>query len=674
MAAIGDIGTSKTAQALDRVSAALGGRTNPLLTGAQVYYPACSVMLAIRFDEAFLDFAAPSPLAPDQIVKNLGGAATAVGNVLKQALSGAPVSLKPAALSGAADRISQVVGVIPKAATVELPGFRQAGKFSLTLDFRDLPIDPRAFRAIGVEVHTDCIDPGDFGTGVTTLPPAGQGRRSTLRPRPDTLRIAGFVDEVSVEYGSDKSEVTLEGRDYRGYLLDTPLYPGQLEGLKLDEGIDDVVRQILGLHPFYALCNVRVNPDDWPDGIPTCLGLDDVCRVGRGADGGDPSAPPSGESGKQKLWDVVTHFCYLVGAIPYYEGFTLNIRPVRSIYDVVKDAGIDPRIPTPFKNGLRRAVQLDSGTSPISFRAMIYGNNLKNFKMNRKLTGVTVPAIEAIGVDTSSPARGAKKIITARWPKADPTAGSAEDTASTTAVAPSGDSSAANVLRIPVPGVRNPATLLQIAQSVFEELGRIGDIQGTCETKNCASFGGDNSDPDLLRLKPGDPVTILVDTRHLSAKSPLVSELTDHARRAPEEEIKAIAAALGGDENLARVIVATARNGVPQNVQTFRVQTARFTWSAKTGMSIAFDYANYVEARYNPASMAQAIGPNTAVPVTKAVPHVGPANPPHQAPPPTAPPPAAPTGQPGLDLSKLGATPPTTFTIGGNPVFPGGGG
>lgn len=42
--------------------------------------------------------------------------------------------------------VSYVLNRVPKRASVELPGYRQAATFELTVDFKELPIDPRTLQ------------------------------------------------------------------------------------------------------------------------------------------------------------------------------------------------------------------------------------------------------------------------------------------------------------------------------------------------------------------------------------------------------------------------------------------------------------------------------------------------------------------------------------------------
>jgi hypothetical protein len=165
----------------------------------------------------------------------------------------------------------------------------------------------------------------------------------------------------------------------------------------------------------------------------------------------------------------------------------------------------------------------------------------------------------------------------------------------TTVVAPSGSHADAETLRIPIHGIRDKNILQQIAKDIHQEIAR-GELGGSIETENLASFGGDNQDPDLIRLRPGDTVELLNDIRPLESKLPLVNILIDQERLDFESAVAAIKSRIG-DDKLARAIVATSRSF--ELIRFFRVANVRFNWSI-AGLSLAFDYQNYFVPRQIP--------------------------------------------------------------------------
>jgi hypothetical protein len=225
---------------------------------------------------------------------------------------------------------------------------------------------------------------------------------------------------------------------------------------------------------------------------------------------------------------------------------------------------------------------------------------------------VKVPLVELSSFDTSSKERGPKKLLIVQWPPADKKA------ALVSGVSPSGEVSQTDKLKITVPGVRDKKKLLALAKQLYEEIGR-QELGGSCSTSMISSLKGDNDDPDLLRLRPGDQVEFAVDIRQIRGYAPNVSTLTNSHRRPFDEEVQFIKESLSGkagvgDENLARVIVASSRSQIMYLLRTFRVANVVFNWSLTSGTQIQFDFHNYFVPRYQ---IGDLLGPNTEPAVSK---------------------------------------------------------
>lgn len=581
---------------------------------SQVYYPSCVVNIRLKFDESLHVYdPGADPQTNDQALKS---PPTPSGP------SSQPLILKPGD-----ENASFIMARIPSHCSVELPGYRQAAQFSMSIPFRDLPLDPRAVRAAAVEIHMGAVAADEFAAGMRGQSGSG-GLRSVLQTRDpatgqirsDTLLMVGMVDEWSVNHDDGGSTISMSGRDLRGVLLDTPIAtspksggsddegasegespapdgeppPGILYELDWAEPIDVLVANILNFNPLFQQFQVVCVEEEWPDGkIPSPGAEGIVPRHRKGAKGKkSASAQQSAGSDNMSYWDLIVKACYLCGAIPYFQGSNLMIRPSRSIYDQAK-AG-DPLNPTPFAGGRRRTRDAQTRSSidpPLAYRRLVYGRDVKSISFDRRYGGFQRPrVVRAVGIDSSAftKNRGPKRIIEGKWPDA-----SAPARAHRTRVAPGGDgeADATEVLNIPVPGVESEERLKEIARSIYEEIGR-GELGGSVETTNLASFGGDNADPDLMSLKPGDAVEFLVDARAARSAPPLVAALTEFQRGGFEEAVQALAKRIG-DQNLARVIVATSRGQVAELQRFFRVSTVKYDWTA-AGIKLAFDYQNYV--------------------------------------------------------------------------------
>ncbi len=548
-----------------------------------VFYPSLVVNLQIRFDEGLALVAQP------KAAEDLAG-----DNAVASAASTGGMGRGPVVLQTGADNLSQIVGLVPRSASVDLPGYRQAGTFNVDLEFRDLPLDPRVIRSMAVAIHLDAVPASDFGVGMTQFRPTGR-RPSVIETTPDNILIAGLADTITTAHNSSGSTVHFEGRDLRGILLDTPISSETLKSIDLQKPIDQVVAHIVqDLHPQGGGVEVSVNASEWPNGVvPSPYTFNDATRVNVNALGGALRPTAKGEVQQVSFWDLITTYCFFVGGVPHFVGSVLRIRPARSLFDARRqEKSFDPSIPTPFLNGEPRNIRPPLSTAPeqFAFRRLVFGRDIQDIKFERKLTGVKVPVVTVTSYDTGGSTRGTERLLKVQYP---PTT---KPAARATSVPPSGKVAESSGFTINVPGIKNKDRLLEIAKDVYQEIGR-QEMGGSVETKNLASFGGNNQDPDLVRLRPGDPIEFRVDASGLGIFPPPISELTQSEGRSFEQQVQAVAERIG-DENLARVLVAANRGEVAGLQKVFRTANVSFSWDKDSGVGISFDFQNFVEARY----------------------------------------------------------------------------
>ena len=592
-------------------------------TGEHVYYPSCVVNLSIVFDEELLASVTPgTPMSTDQAAAQVPGS-HAPRDSVPRVLAASSVNDAPHGGRGAAQKGADPVHLlnrVPKKCTVEMPSTRQAATFDLTFDFKELPIDPRTVRAIGVEVHMGVVSPADFADGMRHAGPHGV-RRSILQTRDDknspntkTLLMVGIGDEWDVEYGTDGAEVSIKGRDLRGLLLDSPLSLREINKLDLSRPLDGVIADLLFMHPAGERIEIVFNAAEWPNGrIPYALPSDAVPRHRRGARGsrrGGFAAPPGG--GEMTYWDAIVRLCFLVGAIPYFSGRQLHLRPALGYFEQ-RGNGLDPVTRTPFNPNAARQLP---GHPAWAVRRMIYGNNLSSIKFSRKFGGSQKPKqVRCISADLSSPDRANARHIEARWPISPPTprqqAASQSpprtpvrppppgaplsrqvEAALRNRVAPSAQQSQTEVINIPVYGIRDVERLRGIAMALFNEIGR-NEMGGTFETKDLSSFGAGNEDPDLLRLRPGDAVEFYFDGSLAGAGA--TNDPANHFRRPFSEVLQETTRRLGS-EQLARAILATSRGSINRIQNFFRVSSVHYTFEG-SGIGVSVEFQNYFVIR-----------------------------------------------------------------------------
>lgn len=503
-----------------------------------------------------------------------------------------------------ADDMTMLMNRQPITASIVMSSPRQAGQFTMEFNFRDLPIDPRIVRALGVEIHLGVVSPEDYAAGMGGLRDDTGRLLSQLRTRSEildpftgrpavetqTLLFYGTADTWEVDHGDGTSRAILAGRDLRGIFLDTYVPVARVAKVNLEQPIDRVVADILATLPakFDLVIDVFTDRNEWPNGqTPSPADRKGVTRL-RLDEGGSAGSQPAGGS-KLRYWDLITQYCNLVGGIPYFEGTALWIRPARSVYQTLTDR----RFPTPFRGGRPRAVggeAVDGVQQPeeeIRVRRLVHGQHVKRLKLSRKLGGVVVPAIECVAIDDR--VRGEASLITARWPPLDTVAGALKE---------DGD-----VQRIPVPGCVDKDRLLAVARDTYEEIGR-GEFGGTVETYFLSSFGGGPHDADMLTLRPATPLEIVVDAERLASRAPVIDELVRHQSRSFAEEVAELTTMLG-DPVLARALVATARRAFVGQLDVFRVTEVNYEWDSGK-VRVAASFHNYILSRHADAVQERA--------------------------------------------------------------------
>lgn len=519
------------------------------------------------------------------------------------------------------DSFTVICNRVPKKGTFTLPHPRSAPTFTLVFDYSEFPIDPTLIRAVGVEIHLGAVPPEDFARGMRGQTDSDGRPFSILKTTTDivdpftgrkmandaTLLFYATADTWDVEHSDHGGIVTLEGREIRSILIDTKVVPAKVAKVKLKQTITDVVSDLLQTIPFensFRLC-VATSEPEWPNGVVPSPGDADGLTAVRtkaasregaktketsasgGAAGvktGDKATQSSPDNGgKASYWDLITNYCELVGAMPHIIGSMLWIRPVHRIFDIVNP---NSKLPTPFAGGNPRDVKTSGDLSErLRVRRLVLGREIKRLKVQRKFGGVAiVPTVQTISFDDTK--AGQQRLIFGQWP---PAGSSAAD-----------NKAESELLRVPMWGVRSVERLTQIARGVYEEIGR-GETGGSAETNNLASFGGSNGDPDLLRLRPLEPVEFVVDTTARRAGMPIVSDVNYLAGLSFSQEVEQLHRILG-DLALARAFASLARGAVQEVLRYYQVVGVTFEWDK--GIKTSMQFQNYVIPRHFTADVS----------------------------------------------------------------------
>lgn len=277
--------------------------------------------------------------------------------------------------------------------------------------------------------------------------------------------------------------------------------------------------------------------------------------------------------------------CYLVGAIPTFVGRSLVIRPAFNLFQQIQRQE--------FITAFRPNGQRSDGNESWGIRRLVWGRDIKDLKLSRKYTGKNKPrTVRCISYRVTRESRGHEAFIEVFYPprnrrdarrqhnRADEIAGQESEQIDT----------------VPVPDAVNEEQLLACARSLYEMRGR-NEMAGSFEVEKPTSYAGANSDPDMLRLRVGDPVELLVDASRFAGDSPITSTL-NRTRQLPFDAAVEELKKLLGDTNLCRAIVGSSRGNIMGVLAYFRVSSVSFDFS-DDGIKIKADIQNYWTPKYD---------------------------------------------------------------------------
>ena len=599
------------------------------------YFPSSKVYLIIRLDE-FGDpsVAAQAPPKPINVVRGTGTqiAPLAVQKVTVQpsvdesanlvdqgqqilASRGATINKLqlvsktsktppggPQAQTGSADGYTHVIVAIPKRASWSQNGIRAGDTLNLTVRYADLPIDPRVVRSCAVEWYFGTVSQDDYARGAEGQTRTTQFGSATfsqpLNLIPDSyvdddgqqrtnMRFQGFVDgdkgwEVVFDE-DDEPVVNLECTDNTHLLINIESPAGLTISttLPIDQAIANYLANFPTMNGLFVEYRPSQKPANWPDDLsfPPTLGQ---ALAGTAYQPHLGPAPSKGGGATQKLtvWDYLTDVAGALGHNVYVDGVTVVVTQVQTLLSTPGVQQTPPRrVDDPFQG---RTV--DGHDFP--YRQLLWGRNLGRMTLRRNF-GKKLPT--NVEVRCFSPRR--KKDLVVRFP--DPTTDAGKKLLAVTAQ-PGDGATEQKWLVWKVRGIENMSILRLIAQNIYQSIGRM-QFELELETVNLASFGGATMDPDILDVRSGDTVEVLLvqDTRdEPSGTTTLAQELALFS--SASQEFLALGAA---PEFAAAYERAFTNAGF---TTYFRLRTMGLDWDADSDdepVKITLGLVNFVEVR-----------------------------------------------------------------------------
>lgn len=480
-----------------------------------------------------------------------------------------------------------IFATLPLHVAIERNSIRDADTCSVTLDFKDVPVDPRIIRAALLTVTMGTVNADDYANGVLANEVRSSDGMFTsiVERRPDEelritntrTRFVGFIDEWRTEHTESGEVIMLQCRDLTAMLIDQRLPDGV--SINMVRPIDEGVRELVNTFP--QMRNMKVffgTPTDFdarrfattasqPGPIPA----DAQAEVQKSRKG---QSKKKREDKETSVWDHIVTTAQKLGLVAFVRGFVIFISEPRNLY---------------------RQVQQKQ-------KRMVYGINILTLNMARKLGAITTNTIEVRSYD---PDIGRTRW--ARFPVLDnePSSGILGDpnspqpvTSRPNKISPSGTPTE-TVQTFVVPGVTDQARLETIAEGTWEEIGR-QEIEGSFVTHDLDSFRQAN-DPtaellptdDLLDLQAGDPITLAI------GRPPKETDIPTTVLQASQNESAAERAAflesIGVTPRTAqRLALAQEQTRL---LETFRAGYVNIEYSVDDGVQISVSFANFITIR-----------------------------------------------------------------------------
>lgn len=417
--------------------------------------------------------------------------------------------------------------------TVSINDYTVADTFSLEIDYKNFPLDPRTLKSLAVTIYMQDV-------GEIFRPPPNNGLHK-MQPTEDTVVLIGFVDTDTISFDDTNRVVKMEGRDLTGLFLDTPWNLGPVPlSTPLDALYAQITQSLINTQKIKVINNSGVNP------LPTLGAL----------------SPEFGNLANMKnvkkdesYWETMQDLAARAGLIIHMSLDKLIITKPRNLYT----------------------------TDPSKITHFIYGKNLKSLEFKRKLGRLKGFNVIVRSFDD-------KNVVIAKVPEEATPAWSAATGIPVKRIqipqfnsqgAPQAPQDAP-FFSFRLPNISDHAHLVEVAQKIFEEISR-QQLDGTFRTKEMVAPTMDNIGTtfDLTKLDVGTPVTLEVDHGDLAG----IKRLSSTSEKAHYLIQK------GYPPTMAKIFAET----LGKFSTTFYTKSFEMSIDRETGWELKVDFVNFIE-------------------------------------------------------------------------------
>lgn len=473
----------------------------------------------------------------------------------------------------------EIPGIIPIEATWKQNGIRAADTLTCKLKWVDFPIDPRIVRACAIELYLGTVPAEEYARGLQgefrldqadgTGEPFNviadayyddQGRKRT------NLRFQGWVDKWTLDWTeSGEPLIAFDCRDNTQLLIKQEAPSKLVASAVSDEvPIDEAIAGYLQHFPQLEGLTVEYRPGDTPRAeVPRLKKV--LAKTAFVPELGPQQSKGGGGTEKMTVWDYLTDVCGAIGHTVRVDGLSVIIQKASTFLR----GNAQPRPDDPYAG---RTTD-DGGQFPV--RALIFGRNLQEQKLTREFNKKEPSNIEVRCYD---PHR--KTVLVVRSPK---------DLGDRIEQKLPGDKTENKWTVLRVSGIRDKEILQSIADEAFEQLGR-SELTATMKTRELWSWGGNDADPDLLDMRPGDAVEIL-----LNRDSDFSTMNNIEKAMSVQESNAALLKRLGYSPEFAAAVAKAYTDAGFQ--RAYRVREVQTEWSSEGGVTLTIQAANFITVR-----------------------------------------------------------------------------
>lgn len=523
--------------------------------------------------------------------------------------------------------------VNPAHAELMLNPYDTADSITLILPLYQFPFDPNIIRAGVVKFYMGTMNPKQYSQLQSGKVPIDHPIR---KPKSGDFKFYGVLDDVAVTLGKP-SQVKMTCRDFTSVFINSEIPPSVTSRVSSSVNFANWMKMIMNLSPVGRQLSLELLlPDDHPlvangNAPPMSEFFNESILSLSGSGSRKPKANMS-------IWDYIVYCCSLLSLKAWIFLDKLYIAEASTIWGEHRSES-NPFDVFRSRNYNRRKVKIGKETVTLKNPMFVYGLNATPVTVKKSYLTKKTHSVEAVSWDQHN-----RRLLKARWPigNIEPTmgalgasgAGGLSARGISSGPLPESDAAAkylaSNVgakaspttgefpysdaetlgrgkqekyRRVMLTGINDQETLLSIAKAYFESSAR-QEIQGSLETAEMASVGGDNSDPDILRIFPGTSIDVVSYADTLKGVKERIKQLEHRhmdiylLNQKTPSEIETYLKVIGFSDK-ARIHAAIGELKNRSKIFTYRVKAVKHTFSPKR-YKCSIEFLNYVVVRLNP--------------------------------------------------------------------------